>query len=196
MTSQESMSAKKILIYYPLLKWYLEHGLKVTKVYGMMHCKQCKIFKSFGGLVSDERRKGDADDKYKIIGEEIKNIGNSAYGRTSMNKAKHNKTTYETQTQYKKPVSSPYFRDTDKYGEMYEVQKRKQRTFQNMPIQISTAILQYAQLRWLQFYYDFLCKYVDKSDFSMMSMDTDSMYMATSADNFETWLNLSSEKNM
>ena len=91
-----SMSAKKILLYHPLLTWYIEHGLIVTKVHGMIHSKSCKIFKSFGELVSDERRKGDINEKYKVIGEEMKNVGNSAYGRTNMNKAKHNKTSYES----------------------------------------------------------------------------------------------------
>ena len=95
-----------------------------------------------------------------------------------MNKSKHNKTTYETQQQYKKSVSSPYFRDADKYGELYEVQKRKQSTMQNMPIQISTAILQYAKLKMLSFVYDFLYKYLSKENFNIMYMDTDSMYMA------------------
>ena len=151
----------------------------------MIHCKKWKIFKSFGDLVCNERRKGDIDKKYEVIGSEIKNIGNSAYGRTSMNKAKHNKTTYEDVQQYKKSVSSPYFRDADKYGDMYEVQKRKQLTYQNMPIQISTAILQYAKLRMLQFYYDFLCKYVNNSDFNMCYMDTDSLYIAITSENFE-----------
>ena len=33
------MSANKILIYHPLLKWYREHGLIVTKVYGMIDTK-------------------------------------------------------------------------------------------------------------------------------------------------------------
>ena len=73
------------------MEWYIQQGLIGTKVYGMIHCKKCKIFKSFGELVCNERRKGDIDAKYKVIGNEIKNIGNSAYGRTSMNKAKHNK---------------------------------------------------------------------------------------------------------
>ena len=115
----------------------------------------------------------------------MKNVGNSAYGRTNMNKAKHNKTSYVTRKQYLKSVASPYFRDADKYGEIYEVQKRKKMTHQNMPVQISTAILQYAKLRMLQFYYDFLCKFVDRSDFNMMYMDTDSMYMAISGGKLE-----------
>ena len=151
----------------------------------MIHCKSCRIFKDFGELVCNERRKGDTDEKYAVIGNEIKNIGNSAYGRTSMNKAKHNKTTYETQAQYKKSLSTPYFRDAEKYGEVYEVQTRKQRTFQNMPIQISTAILQYAKLRLLQFVYGFLYKYVDKKNFNIMYCDTDSLYMAITSENFE-----------
>ena len=115
----------------------------------------------------------------------MKNVGNSAYGRTNMNKAKHNKTSYETRKQYLKSVASPYFRDADKYGEIYEVQKRKKMTHQNMPVQISTAILQYAKLRMLQFYYDFLCKFVDRSDYNMMYMDTDSMYMSITAEKLE-----------
>ncbi len=57
-----------------------------------------------------------------------------------MNKAKHNKTCYEDEKQYKTSLGSPCFRDAVKYGDVYEVQKRKQKTYQSMPIQISTAI--------------------------------------------------------
>ena len=62
---------------------------------------------------------------------------------------------------------------------------KKKITYQNMPIQIAGAIFQYAKLRMLQFYYDFLIKYVDEADFQMMYMDTDSMYMAITADKFD-----------
>ena len=34
----------------------------------------------------------------------------------------------------------------------------------------------------LEFYYDFLDKYVDRKDFELIQMDTDSMYMALSDD--------------
>ena len=53
------MSCEKILIYHPLLQWNINHGLIVTKVHSMIHCKKWKCFKSFGELVSAERRKGD-----------------------------------------------------------------------------------------------------------------------------------------
>ena len=37
------MSAKKILIYYPLMEWYIQQGLIVTKVYGMIHCNDSLV---------------------------------------------------------------------------------------------------------------------------------------------------------
>ena len=179
------MSAKSILLFHPLLDWYFKHGLTVTKVHGMIECNGYNVFKNFGELVSDERRKGDLDKDYEIIGNEMKNIGNSAYGRTSMRKEAHCKTCYEDYNQALKSVNTPYFRDADKFGELYEVQKRKAITKQNIPIHMSTAILNYGKLRMLQFYYDFLLKYVDRSNFNMMYMDTDSCYMAVTEENFE-----------
>lgn len=49
-----------------------------------------------------------------------------------------------------------------------------------MTIQLGFFVLQYAKLRMLQFYYDFLDQYIDRSDFEFMEMDTDSAYFAIS----------------
>ena len=106
-----------------------------------------------------------------------------------MNKAKHNKTSYETQQQYKRSVSSPYFRVADKYGEVYEVQKRKHITNQNMAIQLSSGILQYAKLRMLQFVYEFLYTFIDKKDFNILYMDTDSLYSGFTSDKIDDLIN-------
>ena len=151
----------------------------------MIHSMSCKIFKDFGELVSDERRKGDIDSDYKIIGYEIKNIGNSGYGRTSMNKSKHASTTFCDLKKYKKSLNTPYFKDAEQYNVVFEIQKRKKITTQNMPIQISAAILAYAKLRMLEFYYDFLNKFVDRTDMNMLYMDTDSCQMAITGESFE-----------
>ena len=37
----------------------------------------------------------------------------------------------------------------------------------------------------LEFYYDFLDKYLDRKDFELIQMDTDSMYMAISSENLD-----------
>ena len=53
-----------------------------------------------------------------------------------------------------------------------------------MPIQVAFSVLKDAKLLLLQFYYDCIDKYIDRTDYQYMYMDTDSAYMALS-DDFE-----------
>ena len=55
---QYSMTGDKILLATPLLKCYLEHGLKVTKVYQVVEFTPEPYFKPFGDAVSDKERWG------------------------------------------------------------------------------------------------------------------------------------------
>jgi len=50
------------------------------------------------------------------------------------------------------------------------------------PFQIGIAVYQLAKLRMLEFYYDFLDRYVDRRDFELIQMDTDSNYTAISVE--------------
>jgi hypothetical protein len=68
--------------------------------------------------------------------------------------------------------------------EYFEVEKAKEKLDINLPIQIEYFILQYAKLRMLQFYYDYLDVYVDRADFAYCEMDTDSACMALSGPTF------------
>ncbi|ULT87159.1 hypothetical protein L3Y34_006741 [Caenorhabditis briggsae] len=71
-----SLQAKQILIKSTRLRWMLEHGCVVTKLYGYIEAKRRRIFKGFMDWVSDERRKGDVDSKYAIISEGAKLVSN------------------------------------------------------------------------------------------------------------------------
>ena len=53
-----SMFAEKILLITPLLKWFLAHGLVVSKVYQLIQFNPKKCFKRFADQVSDDRRAG------------------------------------------------------------------------------------------------------------------------------------------
>jgi hypothetical protein len=55
----------------------------------------------------------------------------------------------------------------------------------DLPLQIGVAVYHLAKLRMLQFYYDFIDKYIDRSDFELLEMDTDSNYFAFSEDNID-----------
>jgi len=69
----------KILLATPLLKWYLEHGLVVTKVYQVIEYTPEACFKPFGDAVSNARRAGDVDPSKSIIAETMKLVSNSVY---------------------------------------------------------------------------------------------------------------------
>ena len=55
------MKAKKILLYTPLLKWYIEHGLEVTAYHELLLYKPGRPFDWFPEEVADARREGDIE---------------------------------------------------------------------------------------------------------------------------------------
>ena len=61
----------------------------------------------------------------------------------------------------------------------------KQKINLDLPIHLSVFILNFAKLRMLEFYYDFLDYYLPREDFEMVEMDTDSNYLGISAENLE-----------
>ncbi|KAK1940137.1 hypothetical protein P3T76_008460 [Phytophthora citrophthora] len=56
-----SYFGEKILIYAPLLKWYIAHGMEITKTYCFIKANSHKAFEPFMEAVSNARREGDAD---------------------------------------------------------------------------------------------------------------------------------------
>ena len=52
-------------------------------------------------------------------------------------------------------------------------------------MQIGFFVYQYAKLRMLQFFFDFMDKYLDHSDFQYCEMDTDSDYIAIAEQSVE-----------
>ena len=183
------MKARQILLATPLLQWYLNHGLVVTKIYQVVEFQQQRCFREFVKAVSDARRQGDIDPDTTIIADTMKVIGNSGYGSLIMDKTKHSDVKYvqgENQTCLK--INDPLFRNLeclDQEEQFYEVEMAKRKIRLDLPIQLGYFILQYAKLRMLEFYYDFMDSYVDRSDFEYCEMDTDSAYMAISGSSLE-----------
>ena len=76
------MKGEKILLATPLLKWYLEHGLEVTKVHQVIEFTPEPCLKLFGDAVSDARRAGDADPSKAIIADTMKLVSCLNTGKT------------------------------------------------------------------------------------------------------------------
>jgi len=179
-----SLKATRILIKSTRLKWLIEKGAVVTKLYGVIPAQKGKPFKQFADWVSDERRKGDRDSRYAIIADAAKTVGNSAYGRTGMNKNNFMKARFCDEKQFNRAKNSYFFCDAVEYDGVYEVSSRSRTVQQNMPIHVAFSVLDDAKLRMLEFYYDCVDKYIDRSDYQYLYMDTDSAYMALT-DEFE-----------
>jgi hypothetical protein len=116
----------------------------------------------------------------------MKLSGNSAYGKCVTNKENFVSTTYGHEGNISKKINNPHFKDLELlYGETYEVISSKREIRMDLPLQIGVAVYHLAKLRMLQFYYDFIDKYIDRSDFELLEMDTDSNYFAFSEDSIE-----------
>ena len=181
------MKTEKILIYSPLLKWYLNHGLQVTKIHRYISYISGRPFKWFPEEVSSARREADNDKNKKQLGDTAKLKGNSFYGKMIENLEKHISTKFTTDEKLiDKIFRSPFFEDLEEINAgVFEVRQRKRKVTITRPYQCGIAVYQLAKLRMLEFYYDFLDKFCDRRDFELIQMDTDSFYMALSANDFD-----------
>ncbi|XP_071805255.1 uncharacterized protein [Asterias amurensis] len=182
-----SMCGKKILLTTPLLKWYLQNGLEVTKIYQVFQYRPSSCFEMFGKEVSDARRDGDASGS-TARADTMKLIGNSAYGKTVTNKENFKDVkicmTAKHASQF---INDQRFRSATDIGEgVHEIELGKRSVKVDLPQQIGLFVYQYAKLKMLQFYYEFLDKYIDRSDFQLCQMDTDSAYIAIAGNNLES----------
>ena len=182
------MKAEKILLATPLLKWYLEHGLQITKIYQVVEFdSNCKAFSKFTEHVSNCRRLADCDPSQMIKGETQKLIGNASYGSTILNKEKHERIYYiQGTSKASKEINTKYFKHlTELDDDFYEISAFKKSIHLTLPITVGYFVLQYAKLKMLSFYYDFLDRYIDRHYYQMIQMDTDSFYIAFAGNNLD-----------
>ena len=152
-----SYRGDKILLTTPLLQWYIAHGLVVDRVYQIIEYEPKPCFQNFGDSVSAARRAGDADPDKSIIADTMKLLGNSAYGKTVTNVDRHRKVTYCTEVGTSLLVGNKRFRQLDVVtDDAYEITSSKARVTYDLPHHIGFFVYQYAKLRMLEFYYDFV----------------------------------------
>ena len=156
-----SYRGEKILLTTPLLQWYLAHGLVVDRVYQIVEYSPKPCFQQFGDSVSAARRAGDSDPDKAIIADTMKLLGNSAYGKTVTNVDQHRDVRYCTEVGTSRLISNKRFRQLDVVtDDAYEVTSSKARVTYDLPHHIGFFVYQYAKLRMLEFYYDFVDRYV------------------------------------
>ena len=67
----------------------------------------------------------------------------------------------------------------------YEIEMSKGVVTYTLPLHIGFVVYQYAKLRMLQFYYDFVDRYVERPLFQYCEMDTDSAYITLAGESID-----------
>ena len=80
----------------PLLFFYLQLGLVVTKIHRFVEYTPSKCFNSFVQAAVDARRKGDENTNSIVVTETMKLLTNSSYGYQIIDQKRHTVTKYLT----------------------------------------------------------------------------------------------------
>ena len=181
-----ALSAEKMLLYAPLLQWHLAHGAEIRAVHRTIDYQRGKVFTWFVDQVTAARRTGDRDKSKALLANVFKPLGNRAYGKMIEALERQTNVVYtKDEMVVDRALHSTFVEDLDEIGDAYELESRKKGITITRPFQVGIAVYQLAKLRMLEFYYDLLDKFISRKDFELIQMDTDSNYLAISANSFE-----------
>ena len=180
------MKVKKILLYTPLIEWYLKDGLRLTAVHQLIEYEPGMPFSWFPEEVTNARREADKDPLKKQLGGVAKLKGNSFYVKMIEGLARHKSTKFTLEERsVDKALRSPFFNNLEEIGGANEIKELKRSVMIKRLFQCDIVVYQLAKLRMLEFYYDFLENYFSRQDFELRYMDTDSFYLAISGDSLD-----------
>ena len=163
----------------PLLFFYLELGLVCTKIHRFVEYTPKKCLNSFMQSAVDARRKDDKNPNSSVVAETMKLIANSSYGYQNMDRSRHTVTKYLSDEKTHAAINSKLFKRLDHMNSsLYEIELAKAEIEHKKPIIVGFFILQYAKLRMLELYYNFITRFRDVNKFEELEMDTDSLYLA------------------
>ena len=72
-----------------------------------------------------------------------------------------------------------------RFDDAYEIAMNKKTVTYALPVHVGFFVLQYAKMRMLQFYYDFINRYLEGPLFQYCEMDTDSAYLGLAGESVD-----------
>ena len=162
-----------------LLRWYLDHGFEVTHDYQVIDYDLISCFRRFSDALSTAWRERDVYPHKAIIVDTMTLLGNSGYGKTITNVDRQRGVNYCTGKAASLMINDRRFRQPDVVvDDVYELEMNKKTVTYALPIHVGFFVLQYTKMRMLQFYYDFINRYLERPLFQYCEMDTDSACLA------------------
>ena len=92
-----------------MAKFYLEMGLKITKIYEFVEFFPQKCFTPLAQEIINSRHLADTDKSKTVIALTNKLTGNSLYSASLLNKEKHRNITYHSGETVNKAINNPCF---------------------------------------------------------------------------------------
>ena len=108
-----SMHGKGIIILSPLFQKYIEMGLKCTNIEWILEYHPKAVFHWFQEEVVHERRMADLNPEWIARGESAKTDGNCAYGKSVIDKTKHNSVKFVDEENLGIHVQNPRLKSID-----------------------------------------------------------------------------------
>ena len=99
---------------------------------------------------------------------------------------RHRDVNYCTENAASLMVNDRRFRQLDVVvDDANEIEMKKKTVTYTMSIHVGFFVLQYAKMRMLQFYYEFIIRYLERPHFQYCEMDTDSAYLALAGESVD-----------
>jgi hypothetical protein len=162
---------KNYVCHYRLLQYYVNHGLKVTKLHRALSFKQESFMQNYI-MQNTEYRKAAKTDFEKDY---FKLMNNAAFGKTMENvRMRKDIRLVTTEKQVKKLISQPNYSSFKIFHEnLAAVAMKKTKVTLDKPIYIGMAILELSKLRMYEWYYDYFRHLYPEA--RVLYTDTDSL---------------------
>ena len=181
------MAARKIMLATPLLKWYLDHGLRISRIYQIVEYTPMACFANFARTMTQARRAGDVCKSKSVIADTCKLLANSSYGSLLLDRSRHCDVVFTTDAFKARALANdPNFKKSESIADgLYEIQMLKSRMKLDLPVHLGLYLLQMAKLHMLRYHYDVFDRYIPRERYQLLCADTDSVYYALSTPTLE-----------
>ena len=170
----------------PLLLFYLQLGLVCKKIHRFVQYTPRICFVNFVQSAVKARRQGDKNPNLSVVAETVKLLVNSSYSYQITYRSRHTLTKNLTDEKTHSAIISKMLKRRNHItDQLYEVKFVKSEIEHREPISVGFLILQYAKLRVLELYYNFLKNFCDTDKYEELEMDTDFLYLDLSEKNLE-----------
>lgn len=173
------MNKERYVTHYMNLQYYINKGLRVTKVHRMIQFNQSSWLEPYINFNSTKRAKS----KNAFEKDFFKLMNNAVFGKTMENvRNRVDIRLINNKSQYLKLTAKPTFESCQVYDEnLVAVQLRKTRTILDKPIYVGMSVLDLSKLHMYKFHYDYIKpKYGRKA--KLLFTDTDSLTYHISTD--------------